>query len=276
MFYMFSGPDFLYANAFFPRASTYVLSGLESSGPIPDLLRMQRQSISSNLASLRNSMQTLLSVSFFITVNMRHDLEASAVRGTLPVLYVFLARSGKQIRDVSLVNIDSQGELQAEGGSKVKLAARGVKIVFADADGREQTLYYFSTDLANPGVKKSGFLTFCGKLGDGDSFLKSASCLMHKSEFSQVRDFLLNKSAVLLQDDSGIPLKFFDVNKWDLAPFGNYLEPIAVFEGVYQAKMKELFQKGRTKPIDFGVGYQWRPGQSNLLLAVKRAPAENK
>src|SRR5438067_127961 len=28
LFYMFSGPDFLYANAFFPKAKTYVLSGL--------------------------------------------------------------------------------------------------------------------------------------------------------------------------------------------------------------------------------------------------------
>ena len=27
MFYMFSGPDFLYANAFYPNAKTYVLSG---------------------------------------------------------------------------------------------------------------------------------------------------------------------------------------------------------------------------------------------------------
>src|SRR6266511_3047233 len=29
MFYMFSGPDFLYANAFYRKARTYVLSGLE-------------------------------------------------------------------------------------------------------------------------------------------------------------------------------------------------------------------------------------------------------
>ena len=103
----------------------------------------------------------------------------SQTRGTLPLLYVFLARSGKQIRDVSLVNIDGQGELQADS-PKAKSAARGVKIVFADADGREQTLYYFSTDLGNSGVKKSGFLTFCEKLGDGDSFVKSASYLMHE------------------------------------------------------------------------------------------------
>ena len=273
MFYMFSGPDFLYAEAFFSRATTYVLSGLEPSGPIPDL-QAQRRSIPATLASLQGSMRTLFDYSFFITHNMRNDL---ALQGTIPFLYVFLARAGKQIRGVSLVNIDGQGELQPEG-PKAKSSAHGVKIVFAGADGREQTLYYFSTDLGNSGVKSSGFLTFCAKLGDGDSFVKSASYLMHKSEFSQVRDFLLNKSATILQDDSGIPLKFFDVKKWELTPFGNYLTPDPVFaaQNVYQTNMAELFRKGHTKPIDFGVGYRWRPGESNLLLAVKRSAAESK
>ncbi len=32
LFYMFGGPDFLYADAFFPRASSYVMSGLEPVG----------------------------------------------------------------------------------------------------------------------------------------------------------------------------------------------------------------------------------------------------
>ena len=32
MFYMFSGPDFLYADAFYSKATTYVLSALEPVG----------------------------------------------------------------------------------------------------------------------------------------------------------------------------------------------------------------------------------------------------
>ena len=86
-----------------------------------------------------------------------------------------------------------------------------------------------------------------------------------------------------MQDDSGIPLKFFDRNKWELTPFGNYLTPDPVFAAQKRSikpNMTELFRKGHAKPIDFGVGYRWRPGESNLLLAVKRAaaekPAENK
>ena len=35
------------------------------------------------------------------------------------------------------------------------------RITFAGADGEERTLYYFSTDLSNGGVKRSGFLKFC-------------------------------------------------------------------------------------------------------------------
>src|SRR5262245_58689118 len=45
LFYMFSGPDFLYANAFFPNASIYVMSGLEPTGPIPDLTKLSRETL---------------------------------------------------------------------------------------------------------------------------------------------------------------------------------------------------------------------------------------
>ena len=41
-FYMFSGPDFLYADQFFPNAGTYILAGTEPIGPLPDVLRFRR------------------------------------------------------------------------------------------------------------------------------------------------------------------------------------------------------------------------------------------
>ena len=42
MFYMFSGPDFLYADAFHSKATTYVLSALEPPGSVPDFTRSSR------------------------------------------------------------------------------------------------------------------------------------------------------------------------------------------------------------------------------------------
>ena len=54
LFYMFSGPDFLYANVFFPNASTYVMSGLEPTGSVPDLTKLSRDSLAHGLRSTRN------------------------------------------------------------------------------------------------------------------------------------------------------------------------------------------------------------------------------
>jgi len=267
MFYMFSGPDFLYANAFYPKAKTYVLSGLEPVGTVPDLTTL-RGSVSLELAELRYSLSSILSYSFFITKHMKSDLRAGRVNGTLPILYVFLARSGYAIREVTPVKVDNEGKVQPEADPGRGGAAPGIKIVFAGSDGEARTLYYFSTNLANDGVKSSGFLKFCETLAPGDSFVKSASYLLHSGGFSKVREFLLANTATMVQDDSGIPLAYYDARKWELHPFGRYLGPISIFPGTYQARYAELFRKA--KPIDFGIGYRHRSNESNLLLAVKK------
>ncbi len=270
-FYMFSGPDYLYADAFLPNRSTYVLSALEPVGQIPLITEATRRSLPYGLASLRSSLSTVLSYSFFITKKMRSNLTASTFRGTLPILYIFLARSGKTIHEVSLVSINAEGAAVASSEDGGQSTAPGVKIVFSGSDGKQQTLYYFRTDISDDGLKKSGFLKFCEQLGKGDSFLKSASYLPHYESFSKIREFLLAQSNAVVQDDSGIPIRFFKPDEWQLRPFGRYLGPIGEFPGRYQRGLNDLFHRGNPPRIDFGLGYRWRPNESNLLLAVKKA-----
>ena len=261
LFYMFSGPDFLYANAFFPNATTYVMAGLEPVGPIPDLMRLPRGSVAEALRHIEGSLSTILKISFFKTHDMRMTLGASRMNGALPLLYVFLARSGNAIQDVSLIKLDAQGMPQPENTPSdpgMRNAAHGVKIVFVAPDARVRTLYYFGTNIANDGFRVSGFEKFCDRLGTGDAFVKSASYLLHSPNFSDVRNFLLGHTAQVLQDDTGIPVSYFGPAKWQLRPFGRYTGPIAMFARNYQPKLTQLFQKGRGESLDFGLGYQWR------------------
>jgi hypothetical protein len=264
---MFSGPDFLYADAFYSKATTYVLSALEPVGSVPDLMRLPRGGIGSTLYNVERSLGSVLSFSFFITKLMKTDLRAGQVSGTLPILYVLLARSGKTIRDVSLIALDDKGAAYFANENPGRNATRGVRIVFAGSDGEQKTLYYFSTDLSNSGVRSSGFLKFCETLAPGNSLIKSASYLLHSGNFTIVRDFLLANSATIIQDDSGIPLGNYDPRKWRFFPFGRYAGPIAEFSGRYQEQYAELFR--RAQPMDFGIGYRWRSFESNLLLSVK-------
>jgi hypothetical protein len=267
MFYMFSGPDFLYADAFYSKATTYVLSALEPVGSVPDLMRLPRGDVGLTLYDIERSLESILSFSFFITKQMKSDLRAGEASGTLPILYVLLARSGKTIRNVSLVALDDTGAAYFAGENTGRNTTRGVRIVFAGSDGEQKTLYYFSTDLSNGGVRNSGFLKFCATLAPGNSLIKSASYLLHSRNFSTVRDFLLANSSTIIQDDSGIPLADYDPNKWRFFPFGRYAGPIDKFAGMYQPDYAELFR--RAQPMDFGIGYRWRSYESNLLLSVR-------
>jgi hypothetical protein len=264
---MVGGPDFLYADAFYSQATTYVLSALEPVGSVPDLMRLPHGGLGYSLYSIKRSLGEVLSFSFFITKFMKTDLRDGQLNGTLPILYVFLARSGKTIRDVSLIALDDQGAMLPPTAPMGRNPTRGVRITFAGSDGVERTLYYFSTDLSNSGVRNSGFLKFCATLAPGNSLIKSASYLLHSGSFSTVRDFLLTNSSTVIQDDSGIPLGSYDPRKWRLLPFGRYAGPIAKFPRMYQPKYAALFRN--SQPMDFGIGYRWRPLESNLLLAIR-------
>jgi hypothetical protein len=267
MFYMFSGPDFLYADAFYPKATTYVLSALEPPGSIPDMTKLPRGGVDAALSDLEHSLGSILNFSFFITKKMKVDLHEGELDGAMPLLYVFLARSGKTIKNVSTIALDNKGTAYFANENPGANATHGLRIVFAGSDGVEKTLYYFSTDLSDSGVRASGFLKFCATLAPGNSLIKSASYLMHSGSFSTVRDFILANSATIIQDDSGIPLGYYSPKKWRFFPFGRYAGPIDKFPSKYQQSYAELFR--RAEPLDFGIGYRWHSYESNLLMSVR-------
>jgi hypothetical protein len=282
VFYMFSGPDFLYVTSFFPNASTYILAGLEPAGAVPDLMSLSPMAIDGELQSLEASMSSLLSFSFFITHKMKTQLREGQLYGALPILYVFLARTSKTIHEVNFVRLDEQGNLHVAdeldavmriSESSKTTTSVGVKIVFSDGNGPRQTLYYFSTNLADGSFQRSGFSAFLAKLGPADSLIKSASYLLHGGHFAAVRELLLNRSATIVQDDSGIPFAYFDPTKWRVQAFGHYAGPIPMFANFYQPRMAELFRSA--SPLEFGIGYRWRKNESNLLLAQSGSQLSN-
>jgi len=264
LFYTFSGPDFLYANAFFPNADTYILCGREPVGTLPDVATLSSGARANALGNLRTALNAILSFSFFITADMKNDLSQTQLSGTIPVLYVFLARAGCRITHAELVKLSDTGDLTSE-----KSKTPGVKITFIGSTGKTQTLYYFTTDLSNWGIKSNpAFMEFCKKQGQGNAFVKAASYLMHMNEFSSVRDFLLNNTRNIIEDDSGIPLKYFSGDAWMISLYGNYPGPIDLFKQHFQTDLDAAFKTAVSGDLPFGVGYQWKPGISSLIVGT--------
>ena len=269
-FYMFSGPDFLYVDQIFPNAAVYVLCGKEAMGPPPDPLRIAN--LSGALGNLENAMKSSLSTTYFITKDMKVDLHEQNLNGVLPILYAFIARANKSITNVTFGSLSSGGVFEEAAPGKKRGSISGVRIRYTDSQsGNAQTLYYFTTDVSDGGIKASpGFLKFCQRLGTGASLLKSPSYLLFENGFATIRNFILDHSNIIVQDDSGIPLDYFEPNKWNLRLFGVYLGPIDVFKQHYQVRLHELFEQGNPPPLEFGFGYRWNYKEANLIVATRK------
>jgi hypothetical protein len=266
--YYFSGPDFLYADAFFPDCTTYLLGGLESVDPMPDLLTVPPGSLVSTLQNIQISLNTILQFSFFKTKDMREDFQRGQLKGVLPIIFVFLARTGKEISAVEYVSLTNNGTVTSGNQG----ATRGVKISFSDpATGTGKVLYFFTADLSDDGVKKNaGVLRFAEQFAPANSFLKAASYLMHEGRFTAIRSSILNTSELVLEDDSGIPIRYFTPDKWTLRFFGTYTGPIALFKNFYQSDLRQNYQASSPKTLTFSFGYQWNRHNSTLVLAVRK------
>lgn len=272
IFYPFAGPDFLYAYSFFPNAKDYVLIGLEPVGKLLDLTTLSEGEIAQKLNEMNGAMYSLLQFSFFQTNSMQVDL---ADKGVLPILFIFLARTNNQILSLEYVGLDRDGNLNFYPDGNINDAYfKGVKISFTQPGKPEpQFLYYFSIDLSDQGLQASPALkNFADKqLKEPITYTKAASYLMHYDNFSQIRDFVLARSSAVLEDDSGIPVGYFDPNQWNLQFYGTYTQPIALFSDEYQADLAQIYATNPTvKPLDFGLGYKYGLNESNLMLAVKK------
>jgi hypothetical protein len=270
LLYMFSGPDYLYARNFFPDARTYVLAGLEPPGRMIRLQAISPEERQRGLESLRESLKTILDASFFITADMQKDLQGHAFSGVLPLLYLFLARSGMDITHVQHVGLVDDGTTTVMP-QPARVRPNGIEISFFDrARATERKLFYFSIDLSNAGLIDGAFVKFLERLGPSDAFFKSASYLPHAENFLRIRSTVMAQSVRILQDDTGVPLAAYDPAVWQVTPFGRYTRPIQMFDYMHQPALTRLFERGSPAPLNFRLGYGYGISTTGILLATRR------
>jgi hypothetical protein len=118
-------------------------------------------------------------------------------------------------------------------------------------------------------VVKTGFLKWMRALGPVRSFAKAASYLMHGENFTKVRKLLLDRSTLIVQDDSGIPVRFFEPAQWYLGTYGRYLGPLPIFVKDHppQLQLQHLYERAVPAPLPFSFGYRWHPAESTFITA---------
>jgi predicted small lipoprotein YifL len=276
IFYPFSGPDLLNVVTMFPRSSTYVLVGLEPVGSVPRRATLKKARL---FPAVKASLWSVLNFSFFRTNDMAIDLKSLELDGSLPLMLLFATRTGHQVHNVRYVQLNSEGQLTAADSSIVRKRNSqlipGVEMTMLNKAGDEQKVYYFSADISDGKVSNKGaVIQYVKSLGPLTTYVKSASYLMHKSYFSEVRNVILERSNYILQDDSGIAMQYFRPADWQFTHYGIYKRPINLFANHYQRALTKAYTDTANPPraLPFGTGYNWRQNDSNLLLARRQTP----
>jgi hypothetical protein len=273
VFYPFSGPDFVHACALFPQAQTYILVALEPVGELPDFAGKDGANF---FPRLQRSLYDILNLSFFQTKKMAVSYSKHELKGVLPVLLLFLARTKAQVLDVQQWVMRPDGAIEEiSAGQRVKpdKGVPGVRIVFTPEGSTEKrTLYYFSINLANDSLNKHpNFVAFLKSFGPVTSFAKAASYLMFGGHFSMIRQLILDQSLYVLQSDTAIPFRYFDPNMWGFRFYGTYSCPITLFRNCQQSDLVKIYRaKKDVYPLPFGICYHHRLNTSNLLFAAKK------
>jgi hypothetical protein len=274
VFYPFSGGDFLHVNSLYPNANHYVMMAQESVGSIPDLSKMDKIQTKQYIRSVDNILRDIYAKSYFITMNMIKDINSTPVNGMLPVLLWSVSKTGHTITKVEELTVDETGKRTFSPFKVGENKAKAVRITFGNSDvGIEKTLTYYSCDISDSGIEKDKALQATLKsIPPSNCFVKSASYLMHYETFTKIRNTILDKAIYLVQDDTGIPYKYFEKNKFNLELYGTYIKPVSDFsDNLFQKDMAEAYKSSEYKSqLSFSLGYHWQTKDQNQMIAIKK------
>jgi len=270
LFYPFAGADFLYAHAFFPDAGNYLMIALEPIGKLHRCDTMAKKDFLAYLEKIRSALFYSNNLGFFRTKSMEKDLNQQSLDGTLPLIVFYIRKTGHRLTGINFFNLDNKGEMIP---CRQNISTIGVRVAFCDsALKKPQVMYYLSYDLSDQNLKKHPeLLQFVKSFGRQTCFLKAASYLMFTSEFQVMRNYLLEQESSVLQDDSGIPYRYFRSSGWTVKLFGDYTQTIDLFKFKFQPDLQAAYEKQETKhAVPFRIGYNVKFNETNLLFAKKK------
>lgn len=279
VFYPFSGPDALMATEYFPNSPVYVFAALEPAGTLPSQEQIEKKDMPQYLDAMRSTMASELGRSFFITRQMDKQFRGQVTDGLLLPILQLLVRTDHTILGFRYIRLDEQGQIigrTLDYHAPTRYGNKGVEIEFrTDADQSLHQLYYFSVNLADDRLTENKpFQIYAASLKGATTMFKSTSYMLHKQEFSLIRSLVLENSAAILQDDSGIPYRWFGADLWQVQLYGDYERPYGSFKYMEQVDLREAYKQPGTKPLPMHVGYGYKKITSNLLLAKRvAAPA---
>lgn len=273
-FYPLSGGDIINFSLIYPQAERYIMVAMEKRGDIPNPAELTDAQLQGGLASVEQMIQNIERTGYFFSrlMNQHMNPDKYGIFGTMPTVAVFLVQMGHILQSIEKTCIDDSGKLTTQPIANCKLPS--YRIRFRDGkSGVHKEVIYISARIEDSlfqDSKPSG--KFFSEMGSTSVMLKAAVYLLHSPNYKGAADFILRNADIVVEDDSGIPYRFFDQSIWTIKLYGTFVGPPKM-TGIQYYPQHDLVKAFREKsdplPFEFGYGQVSASHKSGMIVAVR-------
>jgi hypothetical protein len=266
VFYPFSGADFFTVHRFYPEATHYVMVAMQHGRRPISFENLSGATLHEHLKTYRKMAQALAKRGFFVTTAMNHNMGDSGITSELMLI---AEREGFDVLDVEPIELTDAGELVVEASERPRWASVRLHMR-RRADGYPVTLDYVRANLANRGIEETpGLRPWLDKVAHGPVMAKAASHLMQQSNFTDIRDLLLDRATCIVQDESAIAYQHL-AERFEVQLFGEFEGVNELFRDEPQIALAAAYAKGPTQPLPFVFGYDKSVGSALQVARTRR------
>ncbi len=266
--YPFSGPDVITPLSLFGSADRLILVADQN----PELT-VTTQAETHRIQKECQTKTYFARLGYFRT----NDLEGKGSirpRFTKMLVYSILI-SGSRIDRVVPLRITAQGGLE-EVDPQAPIRHDGLRLQITTASRRPVTVDYLRINLSNAGLKAQPTQAhFLAENMAATVFIKSASHLLQKANFSMLAEMISNKAKAVVQDETGLDIERIRQH-FRVDAYGRFNGPHPLWkDSVSSMRLKDfLSAQPALTQLPFVMGYE-KPMGSILLVAHRaRGPAQ--
>lgn len=262
VFYPFSGPDVVTALALFPQASHLVM--------VADQVIERGALEHPDRASEPQRAQECKTLAFFSRLGYFRTKDLMGAGGEPPRFLAMLlhqsAFAGLEVRQV--IPLEYAGPML---GYRSERHVAGVRLQGVDATGRARTVDYLTMNLSDAGLLARPLLVEALRaLAAEVVFVKAASHLLQRPNFSTLAGILTVTPRLLVQDETGLDIDRMR-DGFAVRAYGQFsgFHPIWAGSPSSVRLSRYLADAGIDGPLPFRLGYEKSAG-SILLVGLRR------
>lgn len=289
--YPFGGGDLISAITTYGDAREWTTMSLEHAGDPRRLAGLEKKKLARSLSAIRETIDGLLTYDDSKTENLQR-VQQGEIPGQVAFFLVALVVHGYEPVSLRYFRVQDDGDLAylsagdiaaVEKSSAAKLR-RGMTVPdFSEAFSNSEIQFrrkgdpgapllvhrHIAADLSDGALaKRPGLLKHLEAKGEIRAMTKAASYLLWRSDFSLIRNYLLDHLKIMISDSTGIPPKLLPKG-FELTTYGGFTGSFLEADAALNESLRAAYQRGPPRALPFRYGYIDAAKKYHLMVLTR-------